>query len=85
MTAATPVRVRVAPGTNVWSVQDDAHYALDRLVRAAHRTSLTAEDGTELDHERAVEVWTATLRDYYGAAAIDSIVIANADTRLINP
>ena len=81
--AYVQMRVRVADGHNIWNIQDDAHYALDRLIRAAFRTPLANEAGDQLDHERAEEVFGAELRAYYGADAIDRIDIRNADTRLL--
>lgn len=76
------VRVRAADGQNVWSMQENAHYALDALVRAAYRTPVSESDGQSLDIEQAESVWTDILREHYGANAIDRIEIRSADTRL---
>ncbi|MHA6288511.1 hypothetical protein [Maricaulis sp. CAU 1757] len=82
--AYVQMRVRVADGQNIWNIQDNAHYALDRLIRAAYRTPLANEAGDQLDRARAVEVFGEELRGYYGANAIDTIDIRHADTRLLN-
>jgi len=76
------VRVRAADGQNVWSMQENAHYALDALVRAAYRIPVSLPDGRQLDIERAETVWADVLREQYGADAIDHIEIRSSDTRL---
>ena len=76
------VRVRAADGQNVWSMQENAHYALDALVRAAYRVPVSRPDGQALDIERAEAVWSEVLREQYGADAIDHIEIRSSDTRL---
>lgn len=80
--AYVQVRVRAADGQNVWSMQEDAHYALDALVRAAYRIPVSLPDGQQLDIERAETVWADVLREQYGADAIDHIEIRSSDTRL---
>lgn len=80
--AYVQIRVRVATGHNVWDIREDAHYALDAAVRAAFRTSVSNEEGSALDTERAVEVWQAALGEHYGPSAIERIEIRQADTRL---
>ena len=80
--AYVQVRVRAADGQNVWSMQEDAHYALDALVRAAYRIPVSLPDGRQLDIERAETVWADVLREQYGADAIDHIEIRSSDTRL---
>ncbi|MEP3072113.1 hypothetical protein [Maricaulis sp.] len=77
------VRVRAADGQNVWSMQENAHYALDALVRAAYRIPVSRADGQQLDISRAEEVWSEVLREQYGADAIDHIEIRSSDTRLL--
>lgn len=77
------VRVRAADGQNVWSMQENAHYALDALVRAAYRIPVSRADGQQLDISRAEEVWSEVLREQYGANAIDHIEIRSSDTRLL--
>tara|TARA_R110000868_G_scaffold2321_1_gene17185 strand:+ start:41062 stop:41571 length:510 start_codon:yes stop_codon:yes gene_type:complete len=76
------VRVRAAAGQNIWTMQEHAHYALDAMVRAAGRISLTTADGAELDHELATEVWTRVLREYYGADAVDTVQVVGDDRRM---
>ena len=80
--AYVQIRVRVADGENIWTVRDDAHYALDSAVRAAYRNSVSNAEGTALDVPRAVAVWEAALAEHYGPRAIDRVEIRNADTRL---
>ncbi|MED5550405.1 MAG: hypothetical protein VX529_13695 [Pseudomonadota bacterium] len=77
------VRVRAADGQNVWAMQENAHYALDALVRAAYRIPVSRADGQQLDIARAEEVWSEVLREQYGANAIDHIEIRSSDTRLL--
>ena len=80
--AYVQVRVRAADGQNVWSMQENAHYALDALVRAAYRIPVSLPDGRQLDIDRAETVWADVLREQYGADAIDRIEIRSSDTRL---
>lgn len=80
--AYVQIRVRVADGQNIWSVREDAHYALDAAVRAAFRNSVSNAEGTDLDAGRAVDVWRAALVEHYGAQAIDRVEIRQADIRL---
>ncbi|BDW99525.1 hypothetical protein [Maricaulis maris] len=80
--AYVQIRVRVADGQNIWSVREDAHYALDAAVRAAFRNSVSNAEGTDLDAGRAVDVWRAALIEHYGAQAIDRVEIRQADIRL---
>lgn len=77
------VRIRVAAGQDVWSVQENAHYALDALVRAAHRVDLSTEDGSELDRARAAEVWAAVMAELHGPSAIENLEIRAFDVRLL--
>ncbi|MBR9826327.1 MAG: hypothetical protein GYB36_11090 [Alphaproteobacteria bacterium] len=76
------LRVRVAPGHDVWSVQEDAHYALDAMVRVAHRINLSVPSGETLDTEVASEVWQAVIRDMHGDDAIEYLEIRDFDVRL---
>lgn len=78
------VRVRAADGQNIWTMQENAHYALDALVRAAYRIPVSTPDGRSLDRERAAAEWTAVLRELYGSRAVERIEIRSADTRLLN-
>ncbi len=80
--AYVQIRVRVAAGHNVWDVREDTHYALDAAVRAAYRTSISNDEGSALDDERAAEVWRAALSEHYGPGAIERVEIRHADTRL---
>lgn len=80
--AYVQIHLQVARGRNALTMQDSAHYALDQLVRAAYRTSLSVADGSTLDAVRAVEVWTEVLQAYYGPGAVERIDIRNIDTRL---
>jgi hypothetical protein len=77
------VQVRAADGQNVWTMQERTHFALDAMVRAASRISLSNADGSGLDRERATQVWAAVLRDYYGQTAIAEILVRGGDTRMI--
>jgi len=76
------VRVRAADGQNVWTMQENAHYALDALVRASYRSSVSTPSGDGVDPERARAVWQATLQEVWGANSIDRIEIRASDTRL---
>ncbi|OLF78033.1 hypothetical protein AWH62_05085 [Maricaulis sp. W15] len=80
--AYVQIRVRIADGQNIWSIRDDAHYALDAAVRAAYRNSVSNVEGSGLDVTRAVAVWQAALAEHYGPRAIERVEIRNADTRL---
>lgn len=80
--AYVQLRVRVTDGQNIWDVREAAHYALDAAVRASYRSSVSNDDGSGLDPERAVQVWEAALREHYGPRAIDHVEIRQADTRI---
>lgn len=77
------VRVRVAGGNDIWSIQENAHYALDALIRAAHRHDLSAPGGEVLDEERAIEVWSRVLGEIYGENALERVEIRGYDVRLV--
>lgn len=77
------VHVRAADGQNVWTMQEHTHFALDAMVRAASRISLSNADGSGLDHALATRVWDAVLREYYGSTAIAEILVRGNDTRMI--
>lgn len=77
------MRMRVREGSDAWEARSNAHYALDALIRAAHRTPLANEEGTGLDIHLAAEIWAQTLRDYYGEDVVDLVEIRSADTRLL--
>ena len=81
--AYVSVRVRAADGQNVWTMQENLHFALDALVRAGYRDPLSTADGANLDTEHAREVWREVLQDIYGANSIDRIEIRASDTRLL--
>lgn len=82
--AYVSMRLRAADGQNVWTMQENAHYALDALVRASYRTPVGDERGQALNRERALDVWRGVLQDLYGANAIDRLEIRSADTRLFD-
>lgn len=77
------VHVRAGDGQNVWTMQERTHFALDAMVRAASRISLSNADGSGLDRELATQVWGAVLREYYGPTAIAEIRVSGGDTRMI--
>ena len=81
--AYVQLRVRVADGENIWDARESAHYALDAAVRASFRHSVSNDEGSDLDPERAVQVWEAALREHYGDGAIDYVEIRQADTRIL--
>lgn len=81
--AYVQLRVRVADGENIWDVREAAHYALDAAVRASFRNSVSNEEGSGLDPERAILVWETALREHYGQRAIDHVEIRQADTRIL--
>jgi hypothetical protein len=78
------LRMRVREGADAWAARENAHYALDALIRAAHRSALADETGQELDFVRAGEVWAEALRGYYGADVVDSLEIHSVDTRILS-
>ncbi|WP_300527421.1 hypothetical protein [Maricaulis sp.] len=77
------VRVRVAAGRDIWSIQENAHFALDALIRASHRHDLSAPGGQVLDEDVAVEVWSRVLSEVYGENALERVEIRGFDVRLI--
>jgi len=77
-------RLLVAQGNPTRHVQQNTHFALDRLIRASHRTNLTAESGDALDDERVREVWLEALAEYFGEGVIERVALATPDIRLIH-
>tara|TARA_R110002124_G_scaffold80702_2_gene213414 strand:+ start:44 stop:571 length:528 start_codon:yes stop_codon:yes gene_type:complete len=77
------VHVRAGDGQNVWTMQERTHFALDAMVRAASRMSLSNAEGSGLNRDLATQVWTAVLREYYGASAIAEIRLSGEDTRML--
>lgn len=77
------LRVRLHEGVDIWDARENLHYALDQLVRAAHRHNMSNEDGTELDQARAEEIWAETLSVLYGGNYLDYVEVSSVDTRLV--
>lgn len=77
------VRVHIREGVNLFQVRAQAHFALDRLVRASHAHNLTDESGRALDIARARDVWLETLREYYGPRPVENISVSASDTRML--
>jgi hypothetical protein len=81
--AFVQVRFRLRDGVDIWGARENAHYALDALVRAAHSTSLAREDGAGIDHDLAAQVWGDILRNMYGTNTIDTVEVVGDDIRLL--
>ena len=81
--AYVTIGVRLRDGANVWQARENAHYALDRMVRAAYRHSISNETGDAVDEERAIAVWSEVLAEYYGANVLEYIEVRGADTRML--
>jgi hypothetical protein len=81
--AFVQVRFRLRDGVDIWGARENAHYALDALVRAGHATSLARADGAGIDHRLAEQVWGEILREMYGANVIDTVEVVGDDTRLL--
>lgn len=77
------LRVRLHEGADIWGARENLHYALDQLVRTAHRHNLSNEDGTGLNEDRAEEIWAETLSALYGGNYLDYVEISSVDTRLV--
>lgn len=76
-------RLLVAEGESTRDVIEHTHYALDRLIRASHRTNLTDASGENVDIDRTTQVWMDTLEEYFGEGVIARLAIMTPDTRLI--
>jgi hypothetical protein len=76
-------RLLVARGNQPRRVQENTHFALDRLIRASHRENLTDETGEMIDRERVREVWLTALEEYFGEGVIEQVALATPDIRLI--
>ena len=81
--AYVTVSVRLRDGADIWHARENAHYALDRLVRASFRQSISNPDGTDIDRELAESVWADALSEYYGANVLDYVEVRSADTRMV--
>ena len=77
------VRMQVREGVDAWDVRENAHYALDAMIRASHRESITTEDGLGIDREVANRVWMQALADHFGANVVESLAISSPDTRFL--
>lgn len=77
------VRMMVRDGVDAWRIREQSHYALDAMIRASHRESITTADGLGIDREVANRVWMAALAEHFGPNVIDSLVISTPDTRLL--
>tara|TARA_R110002072_G_scaffold5008_2_gene33858 strand:+ start:2148 stop:2642 length:495 start_codon:yes stop_codon:yes gene_type:complete len=77
------VRMQVREGVDAWDVRENAHYALDAMIRASHRESITTEDGLSIDREVASRVWMQALADHFGANVVESLAISSPDTRIL--
>lgn len=77
------VRMMVREGVDAWDMRENSHYALDAMIRASHRESITSADGTSIDRDVANRVWMAALAEQFGANVIESLAISAPDTRLI--
>lgn len=77
------VRMMVREGVDAWRIREQAHYALDAMIRASHRESITSADGLGIDREVANRVWMAALTEQFGTNVIESLVISTPDTRLL--
>lgn len=76
-------RLLVAQSSRARNVQANTHYALDRLIRASHRSNLTAESGDTIDVERMREVWLEALAEHFGEGVVERIAITPPDIRLL--
>ncbi|MEE2525018.1 hypothetical protein V0U79_01475 [Hyphobacterium sp. HN65] len=76
-------RLLVAEGESTRDVIEHTHFALDRLIRASHRTNLTAESGDTVDIDLTTQVWMDTLAEYFGEGVIQRLAIMTPDTRLL--
>ncbi|WP_394694557.1 hypothetical protein [Hyphobacterium sp.] len=76
-------RLLVARGNQSRRVQENTHFALDRLIRASHRENLTDASGVTIDRERVREVWLEALAEYFGEGVIEQVSLATPDIRLI--
>ena len=76
-------RLLVAHNNEARNVQANTHIALDRLIRASHRTNLTAESGDTIDVDRMREVWLIALAEQFGEGVVERIVITPPDIRLL--
>tara|TARA_R110002073_G_scaffold37686_1_gene108564 strand:- start:124 stop:627 length:504 start_codon:yes stop_codon:yes gene_type:complete len=81
--AYTQVRFQVSDGHDAWDVRENAHYALDALIRASHRESIATEDGRSIDQELAIAIWMQALSDYYGPDVVENLMISTPDTRML--
>ena len=76
-------RLLVAQNSQARNVQANAHFALDRLIRASHRTNLTAESGDTIDMEHMREVWLEALAEQFGDGVVARVAITPPDIRLL--
>ena len=77
------MRMRPQQGVDPWRLRENAHFALDRLVRAAHAHDLSNVAGDGVNSEEAVAVFRAALAEYYGARAVGELDLVSVDTRMI--
>ncbi len=77
-------RLLLAQSSQARDVQENTHFALDRLIRASHRANLTSESGDTVDVERMRQVWLEALAEQFGAGVVERIAIIPPDIRLLH-
>ena len=77
------LRFVVASGHDVWDIREHAHFALDAVLRASHRTPVSTDDGRTIDPARADAVWRAAIAEQFGEGVVDTISFEVPDIRRI--
>lgn len=77
------VRFTVASGFDHWDIREHAHFALDAIIRASHRTPVSDETGETIDRTRAEQVWRAALSQEFGEGVVDRMTFEVPDIRRV--
>ena len=76
-------RLCLARGVNAFSVTNDMHLIVDRMVRAAHRTPMTLNDDQSLNKDATNAAMLAAAREVIGGSRIERLELLGDDVRAL--
>ncbi len=76
-------RLCLARGVNAFSVTNDMHFIVDRMVRAAHRTPMTLNEDRSLNKHATNAAMLAAAREVIGESHIERLDLLGDDVRAL--
>ena len=73
----------LARGVSAFSVTNDMHFIVDRMVRAAHRTPMTLNEDLSLNKEATQAAMLAAARGVIGESRIERLHLPGEDLRAL--